>query len=35
MSGPRTPYDLLDYFKSLFDPKALGAMDYPKQNITP
>lgn len=34
MSGPGTQYGLLDYLKSLFDPKALGAMDYPKQNIT-
>jgi hypothetical protein len=35
MSGPGAQYGVLDYLKSLFDPKALGALDYPKQNITP
>lgn len=34
MSGPGPQYGLLDYLKSLFDPKALGSLDYPKQNIT-
>jgi hypothetical protein len=33
MSGPSLSYSLLDYLKSLFDPKAIGALDYPKQNI--
>ena len=34
MDGPNVKYGLGDYLKSLFDPKALGALDYPKQNIT-
>lgn len=34
MSGPGPQYTFLDYLKSLFDPSALGALDYPKQNIT-
>jgi len=33
MSGPSISYTLLDYLKALFDPKALGTLDYPKQNI--
>lgn len=32
MSGPGQEYSLGDYLKSLFDPKALGALEYPKQN---
>jgi hypothetical protein len=35
MSGPGPQYSLTDYITSLFDPKAVGALDYPKQNITP
>jgi hypothetical protein len=35
MSGPGPQYSFLDYLKSLFDPKAIGAFDYPKQNIVP
>jgi hypothetical protein len=34
MSGPGPEYGLLDYVQSLFDPSAVGAFDYPKQNIT-
>jgi hypothetical protein len=34
MAGPGPEYGLLDYFKSLFDPSAVGPFDYPKQNIT-
>jgi hypothetical protein len=34
MAGPGTQYGFLDYLKSLFDPKAVAAFDYPKQNIT-
>ena len=34
MSGPGASYGIGDYLKSLFDPKALGSLDYPKQNIT-
>ena len=33
MAGPGPQYGFLDYLKSLFDPKALGGLDYPKQNI--
>jgi hypothetical protein len=32
MSGPGPQYGLLDYLKSLFDPKALGSLDFPKMN---
>ena len=35
MAGPGPQYGFLDYLKSLFDPKALSALDYPKQNIVP
>lgn len=35
MAGPGPQYSVLDYIKSLFDPKAVGSMDFPKQNITP
>jgi hypothetical protein len=34
MSGPGPQYGLLDYFKSLFDPKAVSSLDFPKKNIT-
>jgi hypothetical protein len=34
MTGPGPQYSFMDYVKSLFDPKALGSLDYPKQNIT-
>lgn len=34
MSGPATSPGIMDYIKSLFDPSALGAFDFPKQNIT-
>jgi hypothetical protein len=34
MAGPGPQYGLLDYLTSLFDPKAVAAFDYPKQNIT-
>ena len=34
MSGPGPQYGLGDYLKSLFDPTALGAFEYPKKNIT-
>lgn len=34
MAGPGAQYGIMDYIKSLFDPKAMGALDYPKQNIT-
>ena len=34
MAGPGAQYGFLDYLKSLFDPKAAAAFDYPKQNIT-
>jgi hypothetical protein len=30
MAGPGPQYGLMDYFKSLFDPKALGALEFPK-----
>lgn len=30
MSGPGPQYGFLDYLKSLFDPNALGALEYPK-----
>jgi hypothetical protein len=30
MAGPGPQYGFLDYLKSLFDPKALGALEYPK-----
>lgn len=33
MSGPGTEYGVFDYIKSLFDPNAVGSLDYPKQNI--
>lgn len=33
MSGPGPNYGIGDYIASLFDPNALGATDYPKQNI--
>ena len=32
MSGPGQEYSLGDYLKSLFDPKAIGDLEYPKQN---
>lgn len=35
MAGPGPQYSLIDYIDSLFDPKAVGALDFPKQNITP
>ncbi len=35
MAGPGPQYGFLDYLKSLFDPKAISALDYPKQNIVP
>jgi hypothetical protein len=35
MAGPGPQYNLWDYITSLFNPKAVGALDYPKQNITP
>lgn len=35
MAGPGPQYSLWDYVKSLFNPKAVGAMDFPKQNILP
>jgi hypothetical protein len=34
MAGPGAQYGFLDYLTSLFDPKAVAAFDYPKQNIT-
>ncbi len=34
MNGPGPSYSIGDYLKGLFDPKALGSLDYPKQNIT-
>ena len=34
MAGPGPQYSLGDYIKSLFEPKAVGSMDFPKQNIT-
>lgn len=34
MSGPGPQYGLLDYFKSLFDPKAVSSLDFPKKNST-
>jgi hypothetical protein len=30
MAGPGPQYGLLDYFKSLFDPKAVSALEFPK-----
>lgn len=33
MSGPGPKYGLLDYFKGLFEPTAIGSFDYPKQNV--
>jgi hypothetical protein len=33
MAGPGPQYTLLEYLKSLFDPTAMSAYDYPKQNI--
>jgi hypothetical protein len=30
MAGPGPQYGFLDYLKSLFDPKALGGLEYPK-----
>ena len=35
MAGPGPQYSITDYIKSLFDPKSVGALDFPKQNITP
>lgn len=35
MAGPGPQYGFLDYLRSLFDPKAVSALDYPKQNIVP
>jgi hypothetical protein len=35
MSGPGPQYSLLDYLKSLFNPKELGSFDFPAQQITP
>lgn len=35
MAGPGPQYTFLDYVYSLFDPKAVSALDYPKQNINP
>jgi hypothetical protein len=35
MSGPGPQYGFVDYIKSMFDPKAVSALDYPKQNIVP
>lgn len=35
MAGPGPQYSLSDYISSLFNPKAVGALDFPKQNITP
>lgn len=32
MAGPGPQYSLLDYFKSLFDPKSMGTLEYPKMN---
>jgi hypothetical protein len=34
MSGPGPQYTFWEYVKAMFDPKAAGAMDFPKQNIT-
>jgi hypothetical protein len=34
MAGPGSQYGIMDYLKSLFDPKAVAAFDYPKQNVT-
>lgn len=33
MSGPGPQYGILDYFKGLFDPKAVSSLDFPKKNI--
>jgi hypothetical protein len=33
MSGPGPQYSLMDYLKSLFNPKSLGSFDFPKQNL--
>lgn len=33
MSGPGPQYGFMDYVKSLFDPKAIQSLDYPKQNM--
>lgn len=35
MAGPGPQYSITDYIASLFNPKAVGAMDFPKQNLTP
>jgi hypothetical protein len=32
MAGPGPQYDLLGWLKSLFDPKAVSSMEYPKMN---
>lgn len=32
MSGPMSDVPLSDYLKSLFDPKAIGTLEYPKMN---
>lgn len=33
MAGPLGAVGYLEYFKSLFDPKAIGTLDYPKMNL--
>lgn len=32
MSGPGPQYGAMDWLKSLFDPKAIGSLEYPKMN---
>ena len=34
MAGPGPQYGFMDWLKSLFDPKALGTLDFPKMNVT-
>ena len=33
MAGPGPQYGFIDWVKSLFDPKAMGTLDFPKMNI--
>ena len=34
MAGPGPQYGFVDWIKSLFDPKAVNALDFPKMNVT-
>lgn len=34
MAGPGPQYGFVDWIKSLFDPKAVNSLDFPKMNVT-